>query len=467
MSKHRKKPASPGAATANAAREAGKARREATPRKRHAELGDLPPGRDPVAIILASDEGRVAALVPERHTRMLESPFTFYRGTAAIQARDLARAPNSGVEVQCCGDAHLLNFGGFASPERNLVFDLNDFDETHPAPFEWDLKRLSASLVLAARWRSLSEAEAGNIAEAAARSYRHRIALAAGQTTLESWYAAITWEDIRAEVEGEPRMLATVERVIAKAQTRTSESVHHRLTVTTADGLRIRDQPPLLYHLPEVDVPKVAAGFLKSYAGTLREDLRALLARLRFVDAALKVVGVGSVGTRCFVVLMLGEQDEPVYLQIKEARASVLATAGARSPWKNDGERVVAGQRLMQSSSDIFLGWSRGLSGRDFYVRQLRDMKMSLDVAEMRRSGLTAYAVLCGQTLARAHAKAGGAPGIAGYLGRSAAFDGAIRRYALAYADQAEKDYETFRRAAAAGTVRTAAFSQPAEPVVL
>jgi uncharacterized protein (DUF2252 family) len=444
----------------------GKTMRRTTPRKAHHAVGRLPGARDPVQLIVASNEDRVAALVPVRHTRMLESPFTFYRGTAGVQAYDLAHAPSSGIEVQCCGDAHLMNFGGFATPERNFIFDLNDFDEAFPAPFEWDVKRLSASLVLAARWRGFSESAARDIAEATARAYRERIAASAREATLDTWYAAVTWEGIRDQVAADARMLRSIDSMVAKAQTRTGENIFHRLTKTEGGEPRLLDQPPLLYHLPDIDLSSVAKPFLDSYADTLREDVRSLYSRLRFVDAALKVVGVGSVGTRCLVVLMLGEQNEPIFLQVKEARASVLAPTSQPPRWTNNGERVVVGQRAMQAASDIFLGWSRGPNGRDFYVRQLRDMKMSVDVSTMRQAGLSFYGILCAQTLARAHAKAGGATRIAGYLGRSDAFDGAIGRYALTYADQAERDYEAFRRAAAAGLIRTEATSEPEQLII-
>lgn len=354
-----------------------------------------------------------------------------------------------------------MNFGGFATPERNFIFDLNDFDEAFPAPFEWDVKRLSASFVLAARWRGFSERVAQDIAEATVRAYRERIAASSREATLDTWYAAVTWEGIRDQVAGDAKILKGIDSIVAKAQSRTGENVFYRLTKTGDGELRLLDQPPLLYHPPDMDLASVAKPFLDGYASTLREDVRSLFSRLRFVDAALKVVGVGSVGTRCLVLLMLGEQNEPVFLQVKEARGSVLADTSKAPRWANNGERVVAGQRAMQAASDIFLGWSKGVNNRDFYVRQLRDMKMSVDLAGIRQAGLNFYGVLCGQTLARAHAKAGGATRIAGYLGRSEAFDTAIARYALAYADQAERDYEAFRRAAAAGKIRTEATAQP------
>jgi uncharacterized protein (DUF2252 family) len=432
-----------------------RALRQTTSREAHKTIGTFPATRDPVELILASNNDRVAALIPVRHTRMLESPFTFYRGTASLQAYDLAYAPASGIKVQCCGDAHLMNFGGFATPERRFIFDLNDFDETFPAPFEWDLKRLAPSMVLAARWRGFSETVAQEIAEATARAYRERILESAAGETLDTWYSTVTWKEIRGQVAGIGKAAREVDRIVSKAEDRTAENVFHKLTTAQNGEPRLLDQPPLLYHPPDIDIRAVAGSFLDGYAKTLREDYRNLFSRLRFVDAALKVVGVGSVGTRCFVALLLGEQHEPVFLQIKEARGSVLAGHGAKAAKIHNGERVVAGQRLMQAASDIFLGWARGMHQRDFYVRQLRDMKMSVDLAKMGSRGLTIYGVLCGQTLARAHAKAGEAARIAGYLGKSDAFDKAIRRYATSYADQAEQDYEAFRRAVGRGRVPT------------
>jgi uncharacterized protein (DUF2252 family) len=443
------------------ARTAGKALRAKTPRAGHSVTMAKAKGRDPVGIILASDVDRLQNLVPTRHTRMLESPFAFYRGTAAIQARDLGTVPSSGIIIQCCGDAHLANFGGFATPERQFIFDINDFDETSPAPFEWDVKRLAASFVLAARWRGFSDDKARDIAINAVSSYRANILRAAGETTLEAWYAAVTWEGVLEDAKGDQATTKRITDIISQAKKQTNEHVFHKLT-TIGDGEpRFLDQPPLLYHPSDIDVREIAGPFLKDYVKTLSADRHALMARLRFVDAAIKVVGVGSVGTRCYVALMLGDQNEPVFLQVKEARDSVLAGEAAGKAWSNNGERVVVGQRLMQAASDLFLGWTKGPGGRDFYVRQLRDMKSSVDITTMSARILGRYANLCGETLARAHAKAGDAALIAGYLGRSGAFDIALGDYAVAYADQAEKDYEAFKRASAAGKVKTA--SSPTE----
>ena len=445
----------PGRSPADEARAAGRALRDRTPRESHAKIGELPKGRDPVTILIADNKDRLENLIPVRHSRMLESPFSFFRGAAAIQANDLAHAPSSGIVVQCCGDAHLVNFGGFATPERQFIFDINDFDETFRAPFEWDLKRLVASFVLAARWRGISDARARDIATAAALAYRTEMAIAAEENTLDTWYAAVTWEDILHDVRDDPAVSKRLREVVVAAKHHTSEYVFHKITTLKGNKVRLLDQPPLLYHPPGMNIPAVAALFMKNYVKTINWSHQALFARLRFVDAAIKVVGVGSVGTRCYVVLMMGEQNEPVFLQIKEAGKSVLAGPAGPSPWRQKGERVVVGQRLLQAASDIFLGWTKGPDGRHYYIRQLRDMKAAVDIASMDAHTLDLYASLCGETLARAHAKAGGAPSIAGYLGKSDAFDTALGKYAMAYADKAEQDFESFRHAAASGRIKT------------
>lgn len=444
----------PGTSPAEKERRAGRTLRKHNRRKKHALVGHLPKTRDPVAMIIASDKGRLDDLVPIRHSRMLSSPFAFFRGTATIQAHDLAFAPSTRILTQCCGDAHLLNFGGSATPERKFLFDISDFDETFQAPFEWDLKRLAASFVLAARWRGMSDAIARDLATTAVRDYRREITQAAAENTLDTWYAAVTWKDILRDVRHDPAVSQHLKDATVDARHHTSEYIFHKLAKWKDGKILLHNQPPLLFHPTDPDVRTIVAGLLKGYIKTLRWSHRALFARLRFVDAAFKVVGVGSVGTRCYVVLMLGEQNEPIFLQIKEARNSVLAGVAGPSPWRNQGERVVVGQRLLQTASDIFLGWAGGADRRCYYVRQLRDMKASVDIAAMNARALGVYACLCGQTLARAHAKAGGGPRIAGYLGKSDVFDTAIGQYAIDYADRVEQDYDTFRRAAARGRVR-------------
>lgn len=435
-------------------RDEGRALRQKCPRSSHAELRPAADGRDVVALLEASNEDRLPNLIPVRYSRMLESPFAFLRGSAVVQASDLAHSPVSGIEVQACGDAHLMNFGGFATPERNLVFDVNDFDETFPAPWEWDVKRLAASLVLAARWRGFSSGQAREAANGAVARYREAVVGYADMPTIDVWYSQIRYSDLVQQAQTDRQLARLLDRDITRAQKNTSEHVYGKITTTVNGAIRIVDQPPLLSHLTQ-DLQAHGRGFLERYETTLREDYRALLGRFRTVDAALKVVGVGSVGTRCYIVLLLGEHGEPLFLQIKEARRSVLEAYAKPSRWRNNGERVVAGQHLMQAASDIFLGWARGPQGRDFYVRQLRDMKIAPELDHLDASGLTLYGRLCGRTLAHAHAKAGQAPPISGYLGSGTAFDDAIEKYALAYADQVERDYETFRGAARSGRIRT------------
>ncbi|PWT82618.1 MAG: DUF2252 domain-containing protein [Acidobacteria bacterium] len=436
-----------------ARKENGKALRKDCPRSSHADaiLGEAK--RDPLALIEESNQGRVEKLLPIRYTRMAESAFAFFRGTALLQAHDLKGTPTAGITVQCCGDCHLMNFGGFATPERALIFDINDFDETHPGPFEWDVKRLAASFVLAARWLGFDDREARRLVQDLVAAYRTAQAKFAEMSVLETWYARITYEELLHEYANNPKYLRRMQKAVEKATQSTSEHVFQKIT-TTKDGTpRIVDQPPLLFHShpDELHMERDALPFLKSYQSTLPMERQALLDRFQLVDTAYKVVGVGSVGTRCYIALFVGCQDDHLFLQVKEARPSVLQGCAGPSPYKNNGERVVIGQRLMQSASDIFLSWSRHHNGHDAYVRQLRDMKVAPDLVGYTPDMLTAYGDLCGKTLARAHAKSGDAAMIAGYLGNGSAFDNAIAQYALAYADQVEKDYDSFKAATRSG----------------
>jgi uncharacterized protein (DUF2252 family) len=429
----------------------GKELRKTCPRSSHAEVKFDPGQRDPLALLEESNRGRVEALLPIRFTRMLESPFAFFRGTAVLQAHDLEGTPSAGIIVQCCGDCHLMNFGGFATPERALVFDINDFDETHPGPFEWDVKRLTTSFVLAARWLSFSAGDARRSAEAAVASYRTNMALFAQMSVLETWYAKIAFTDL---LEMTNDAAGRMKKRMKEATENTSEHIYEKI-VTIVDGQpRIAVRPPLLFRADDHDrhLRDDMLPFFEKYRVTLIKDRQVLFDRYRLVDAAYKVVGIGSVGTRCLIVLFQGNQDDHLFLQMKEARPSVLAGRAAAPPYDNEGERVVTGQRLMQAASDIFLGWTRGPEGRDFYVRQMRDMKFSADLSGCTPRILTSYAELCGKALARAHAKGSGdAATIAGYLGVCSRFDEAIAVAAVAYADQVEKDYELFRAAARAG----------------
>jgi uncharacterized protein (DUF2252 family) len=446
--------------------EDGKARRKAVSRAAHAELGVAKHDRDIIAMLEASNHDRLEQLVPVRHSRMLESPFAFFRGSAVVQAADLSATPNSGIVVQACGDCHLMNFGGFATPERDLVFDINDFDETFPAPWEWDVKRLAASLVLAARWKGHTANRSVAAVAAAALRYRQMMLEYADMPTMDVWYSRITYRSLLDRTQSNAKVAKLIAADVRRARSRTAEHVFQKITTKVADTPRIVDQPPLIYHPQAEDLHGSAQAVLTKYAGTLREDYRALLARFRYLDAAIKVVGVGSVGTRCFIVLLQGEHDDPLFLQIKEARQSVLQPFFGRSPWKNEGERVVSGQRLMQAVSDIFLGWARGPRGRDLYVRQLRDMKVSLELDKVQAEHLVLYGGLCGAALARAHAKAGRAQEIAGYLGGSTTFDEALGQYATGYADQVERDYEAFRDATRTGRLKTETSSTPVDVMI-
>ena len=433
---------------------------------------DFRPGRsrDPVGLLLGQATTRVPELVPVRHGRMLVSAFTFYRGAALPMAADLATTPASGLRVQLCGDAHLSNFGAFASPERRLVFDVNDFDETLPGPFEWDVKRLAASLAVAGRDNGFPAKARRKIALAAAEGYRTAMRGFAGQPLLDVWYAHLAiepaLEEFRSQVKAS-RFKAT-QALLAKAHTRDSMQALGKLT-TTADGQRrIISDPPMIVPVEELFADVQAGAIyqqirsvLGKYRRTLQSDRRHLLKQFTLVQMARKVVGVGSVGTRAWVLLMdAGDGVEPLFLQAKEAQPSVLAEYAGRSQHNNQGERVVAGQHLQQAQSDIFLGWTRvtGPDGvdRDFYVRQLRDWKFSMPIEQMLPAGMTIYARLCGWTLARAHARSGDRIALGAYLGRSDKFDQAIADFAETYADQNEDDYAAFQAAVKDGKAEAA-----------
>ena len=435
--------------------EAGKSLRVKCPRTSHGKVvlgqGDK---RDVVELIEAQNKDRLQNLVPIRHGRMLQSAFAYFRGTAAVQAYDLAGTPASGIIVQACGDCHLMNFGGFATPERNLVFDINDFDETLPAPFEWDLKRLAASFVIAARWRGFNEDQAREMAVQTVASYRESMRKRESTGVLESWYSRITVADVQDLVGGSIDLGGRLKKKIAEARQQTHEHVFHKLTTPSRGLPRIVDQPPLIYHTTLANEREVAGAF-KLYRETLADERRMLFDRFKLVDWAVKVVGVGSVGTRCAVALFLAAPDDALFLQVKEAGRSVLEPYTGTKPVEHNGQRVVVGQRLMQSASDIFLGWCRGPAGRDLYVRQLRDMKVAVDLETQPPKLMRAYAMLCGLALARAHDKAGDAAMIAGYLGSGDQFDQAIGDYAVAYADQVERDYKTFVKAVRSGRLKT------------
>lgn len=412
---------------------------------------------DPVDLLGGQETARVAELLPLRHSRMSVSPFTFYRGSAVVMANDLAAMPNTGLVTQLCGDAHLSNFGMFAAPDRNLVFDINDFDETNPGPFEWDVYRLAASFVLAGRDVKLDEVAISNAATAVAFSYRNQMATYATMSDIDIWYDRISVEVLQqwAKQEGSKVAEKRIEQGVAKARTRNAWSAIAKLTELVDGKRQFQNLPPLLIRIPLGDVAtRIVTGLLEEYKETLPADRRQLLRRYHMVDFAHKVVGVGSVGLLAFVVLMQGrDENDLMVLQVKQAVGSVLEPFTAPSEYPYSGQRVVVGQQFMQAASDVFLGWVRGPKGRDFYVRQLRDMKFSIDPANFSDTSLLAYAIVCGRTLARAHARSGDAVAIASYLGTSAKFDKAIRDFSLAYADQVAKDFDAYSAAIAAGTV--------------
>ncbi len=415
-----------------------------------------PAGRaDPLAILRASDAGRLPQLVPIRYGRMLQTPFTFYRGAAAVMAADLAKTPATGIRVQACGDCHLLNFGGFATPERNILFDINDFDETLPAPWEWDMKRLVASFVLAARSNGLSDSDGRDAAVCCAQSYREHLRDYSKMSPLEVWYARIDDQDFLGLVPN-ARMKARLRQRIAKAQEQPgSELAYPKLAGMVGGRIRIQDTPPLIFHPEDAqanDFHELLEESLATYRESLTEDRRILLDRYRVVDGAMKVVGIGSVGTRCAILLMMSASNEPLFLQWKEARSSVLEPYAGKSAYSHHGQRVVMGQRLMQPATDIFLGWitRKGLPG---YVRQLRDAKIKPLVETYDAETLSVYGEACGWSLARAHAKGGDALTISGYLGTKDPFDEAMGDFALAYADQTERDHAALKAAVRAGKV--------------
>ena len=445
----------------------GKSARAQVPRESHAVF-DPPPGRpDPVGLLEEQAKSRVPELVPVRRGRMMVSPFTFYRGAALPMASDLSHTPVSGLAVQACGDAHLSNFGIFGSAERRLVFDVNDFDETTPGPWEWDVKRLAASLEVAGRANGYGAKDRRDIVAAAVARYRTAMRDFASMTNLEVWYAHADIAELQARYDSQmnARQRKTVGKGTAKARTQDSMQAVAKLTRIVNGRPRIISDPPLVVPIDELltDQQQLSAfqtevaGLVAKYQRTLETDRRYLLEQYEVVDIARKVVGVGSVGTRCWIVLMLGRNDsDPLFLQVKEAEASVLSRFVGASKYTNMGQRVVAGQRLMQATSDIFLGWQRvesGLDGKphDYYIRQLRDWKYSIAIEALTPPSMRIYGELCGWTLARAHARSGDPIAIAAYLGGSDVFDTAITRFATAYADQNELDHKDLVDAVTSG----------------
>lgn len=432
---------------------AGKALRDKVPHAAHAQYGPSAARPDPVAVLEAQARTRLPTLVPIRHARMLASPFAFLRGSAAVMAADLAGTPVTGLRVQACGDAHLANFGVFASAERNLVFAINDFDETLPGPWEWDLKRLAASIVVAGRFLGADAPTCEDAARGAVRSYRRHMRDFARMSYLDVWYSRIGEKCILDAIS--PGAREDARRTMAKARRRNHLQVLGKMAELVDDQHHIVENKPLIVRETHTaqghPIAEAVNHALHIYMDSLPEDRRVLVSRYRVVDVARKVVGVGSVGTRCWVALLEGNHDDdPLFLQYKEAQASVLAPYVATPKWDCEGRRVVVGQRLIQGAPDIFLGWGIAINGTHFYMRQLRDMKGSweLDPATTRAKGFGDYTRLCGWALALAHAKSGDAAMIAGYLGKSEAMDDAVARFAVTYAEQTERDHDALARAA-------------------
>jgi uncharacterized protein (DUF2252 family) len=435
----------------------GKALRDKIPRKLHGRWKEAKDRPNPIDILRKSDATRMKELVPIRYGRMLQSPFFFYRGAAGVMASDLAKMPNTGLKVQACGDCHLMNFGGFATPERNIIFDINDFDETLPAPWEWDVKRLSTSIALAARSVGLSDDKASDCAVSSARSYREHMRRFSRMDPLQVWYTDIAARDFIGALSKalRKRVLKHIDKTASRSS---AEHDYPKLAGTVGRQIHITDHPPLIFH-PEgsraVEFREAREQIFQLYRETLSDDCRMLLDRYRVVDAAIKVVGIGSVGRRCWIALLMSADNEPLFLQFKEAVESVLETYVGKSAYNHHGQRVVMGQRLMQPVSDIFLGWVTAPNGRQFYVRQLHDAKIKPLVETFNAEMLDVYARACGWALARAHSKVSEISAtISGYLGSSSdEFDEAMGKFALRYADKVERDHAALKAAVRKGTV--------------
>jgi uncharacterized protein (DUF2252 family) len=440
----------------------GRDERKRVPRTSHAAF-EPRAGRDPIAILEAQEEDRLQDLVPLRHARMAESPFAYYRGTPAVMAFDLADTPRTDIHVQASGDAHLSNFGIYASPERNIVFDSNDFDETLPAPWEWDVKRLAASVVIAGRSNGFSKSQNRDATMATVRAYREWMGRYAGMRLIDVWYSGITEQAIRDAAEAiwakrgnNAQARAKLDAVFAGARSKDVTKAAAKLTTIVDGRLAIKEDPPVVRRIELPGGGKVLSQVFDAYRATMPQSLREYLERYRFADFALKVVGVGSVGTRCFILVLQGrDEGDPLILQAKEATQSVLEPYTKTGRHENHGERVVHGQRMMQATSDIFLGWCRAPAGRDFYFRQLWDMKASVDTSMLLPPGMAFYGGLCGWALAAAHARSGDAVAISAYLGSNDTFDGAVADFSETYADLNERDHAAYVAAIAAGRVST------------
>ena len=442
--------------------EAGREVRNLVPIESHAHW-EAPSDRpDPVAILEKQAAEREQDLVPIRYGRMLESAFTFYRGGAAIMAWDLSKTPTTDLRVQACGDAHLLNFGIFAAPDRRLVFDLNDFDETLPASFEWDLKRLTASVAIGALDNGFSKSEAGSCVRRAVSTYSTVIAENSQMRFLDAWYARLDIDEVRKLVEssGDPKRMKTLDKTVTKAMSRDNVGALSRFADSTPLGYRIKEEAPVIMRIPVDQYPESAKWInqaFEDYVASMQPDRQMLIRRYKYCDFARKVVGVGSVGTAAFMLLLMGDRfDDPLFIQLKQAQESVLAPYAGASEFANHGQRVVEGQRIMQAASDSFLGWLQGIGPkkRHFYARQLRDMKGSANIAKMGPEQLEGYAGLCGRSLAHAHARSGDAARLSGYIGKGNKLGKALEKFSLAYAEQNALDYAKLLEAEASGRVQ-------------
>ncbi len=434
---------------------AGKALRSTCPRSAHAGWNAPTKRPDAVQLVLEAEKGRIPDLLPLRHGRMVRSAFTFYRGAALTMATDLSTTPSTGINVQCCGDAHLCNFGGFATPERRILFSINDLDETHPAPWEWDVKRLAASFVVACRDKSISDSNSKDVVLTCVRSYRESMREFSQMKTLELWYSAIWATDLVENMGSRfrKRVLTRIEKEQAKSA---AEEIFPKLAENSGAMPLIKDQLPTIFHAehaPPGVVDKPVLDAIASYRSTLNNSTQYLFDRYDLRDCAMKVVGVGSVGTFCSVLLFMARENDPLFLQVKEARTSVLEAFTSPSVFPNHGQRVVNGYRLMQPASDMFLGWSTGQKGHHFFVRQLRDIKISPRVETFGPSEMTLYAKWCGRALALSHARSGKSAMLSGYMGNNDALDQAMAKFAKDYADQNEQDHAALRRAIGSGKV--------------
>ena len=435
----------------------GRRLRGKVPRSSHAKWQPRSTRADPIELLKASDEGRIPALLPIRYARMRQSPFAFFRGAAALMAADLASTPVTGVHLQLCGDCHVNNFGGFGTPERQLVFDINDFDETLRGPWEWDIKRLAGSIVLATRQAGISDRYCPDVARTAVEAYRWRMRDYARMPALEVWYSHLDFK-LLAEDARTPAARRRWLGIMARAARQTSSGEFPKIAAIRNGRPCIAERPFLIDHPRELaSAGKRLRQMFHRYRETLPYERRVVLDRYEIVDVARKVVGVGAVGTRCAVALLMAGPHDPLILQFKEARRSVLEPFVGKSIYENQGERVVVGQRVMQSASDVFLGWSRDEERHDFYFRQLRDMKLKMDIEAMTKDDWFEYVTLCGWALARAHARTGNPALIAGYLGKNEAFDAAIEKFAVAYADQTERDYAALLKAIRSGRIQARA----------